>query len=130
MAVKKSDKESQDSKASGSDLLTVSYNSPRGIAFRIGDREILINGNASRLVGKEKGIIPVGRYGYTRIAAEDWDAIEKAYGSMAIFQKGLIFAEKSRERAEDRAEEMAGTRHGLEPVNPETTNTEEAKAEA
>jgi hypothetical protein len=124
-AIKNSDKAAK----SGSGLVTVAYNSPRGIVFRLGEKVITINGNNTSLMGREKGIIPVGKYGYTRIPAEDWAAIEKVYGSMAIFKNGLIFAETSADRAADRSEEQAETRHGLEPVNPETTQTEEAKAE-
>ena len=111
------------------DMVTVAYNSPRGIIFAVGGKRIHVNGNASHLIGKEKGIIPVGRYGYTRIATDEWEAIEAAYGSMAIFKNGLIFAEKSKGRAEDRADEQAETRHGLEPVNTGTTATEEATVE-
>lgn len=109
-----------------SGMVTVAYNSPRGIIFKLNGKDIHINGNAAHLIGKEKGIIPVGRFGYTRVTADEWEAIEKAYGSMAIFTNGLIFAEKSKSRAEDKAEEMEETRHGLEPVDTETTKTEEA----
>lgn len=111
-------------------LVTVSYNSPRGIIFKLAGKDVHINGNATHLIGKEKGIIPVGRFGYTRISADEWDAIEKTYGSMDIFKNGLIFAEKSKDRAEDKADEMKETRHGLEPVDTETTRTEEATVEA
>ncbi|MDR2947118.1 MAG: hypothetical protein LBV79_10280 [Candidatus Adiutrix sp.] len=109
------------------DMVTVAYNSPQGMLFTVNGKEILINGNASGLRGKEKGIIPIGRYGYTRIAAADWAAIERVYGSMAIIKNGLMFSEKSKDRAEDRAEERAETRHGREAVDPESTATTEAE---
>ncbi|MDL2315504.1 hypothetical protein LJC59_00275 [Desulfovibrio sp. OttesenSCG-928-A18] len=107
-----------------SGAVTVAYNSVRGITFALGDKRILIRGSSSHLVGKEKGIIPVGRYGYTRVAVDEWEAIKKEYGEMSIFKNGLIFAEKSSDRAEDRAMEQAELRHGLEPVNAETAKTE------
>lgn len=103
----------------GANMVTVAYNAPRGIVFTVGgSRRVHVNGNNLHLVGKEKGIISVGKYGYTRIDANDWDEIKKTYGSMAIFQNGLIFAESSKDRAEDRAEEQSETRHGLEPATP------------
>ena len=111
-------------------MVTVAYNFPRGITFTLEGKSIQINGNNSHLIGKEKGVIPVGRFGYTRITSEEWEAIQATYGSMDIFKNGLIFADKSKSRAEDRAEEQAGTRHGLEPVDIKTTATEEASPEA
>lgn len=107
-------------------MVTVAFNSPRGMVFPLGEKRIHINGNNHHLIGKEKGIISVGKYGYTRISADEWEAICKTYGSMAIFKNGLMFAETSKDRAEDKAEEQAETRHGLEPVDIEKTATEEA----
>lgn len=109
-----------------SGMVTVAYNSPRGIKFKLGLEEIEIKGNCSHLIGKEKGIISVGKYGYTRLEAHKWTEIEKVYGSMDIFKNGLIYAEKSKERAEEKAEDQAETRHGLEPVDPEKTHSSEA----
>jgi len=110
-----------------SDMVTVAYNSPRGMEFKINGKTVSINGNAEYLRGREKGVIPVGRFGYTRIPAADWEAIVKTFGSMAIIERGLMFAEKTKDRAEDRAEEQAQMRHGLEPVNTEKTATKETK---
>ena len=111
-------------------LVTVGFNSSRGMIFSVGEKSILINGSAAYLVGQEKGVLPVGRYGYTRIRRDEWEAIVQTYGSMAIFKNGLIFAEVSRHRAEDRAAEQAETRHGLEPVDIRKSATEEASSEA
>lgn len=109
------------------ETVMVAYNSPRGIDFKIGNKIVHINGNAEHLRGKEKGVIPVGRFGYTRISADDWEAVVKTYGSMAIIKNGLMFAEKTKDRAEDRADEQAEIRHGLEPVDTSTTVTQETK---
>ena len=121
-----SDPRSVEPAAESGNMVTVAFNSPRGMIFPIGGENVHINGNNAHLIGKEKGILPVGRYGYTRIPADTWEAIRKTYGSMAIFQNGLIFAEKSKDRAEDKAEDLAETRHGLEPVDIKKTATEEA----
>ena len=107
------------------DMVTVAYNSPHGMIFNVNGKTVRIKGNAEHLRGKEKGVIPVGRFGYTRIPAADWEAIVKTYGSMAIIKNGLMYAEKTRDRAEDRAEEQAKMRHGLEPVDTSTTTTKE-----
>jgi hypothetical protein len=107
-------------------MVTVAYNAPRGMVFTVGAERIHINGNNAHLIGQEKGVLTVGRFGYTRIPAGKWEAIVKKYGSMAIFKNGLIYAEKSKDRAEDRAEDLAGTRHGLEPVDITPTDTEVA----
>ena len=109
------------------DMVTVAYNSPRGMDFKIGNKTVHVNGNAEHLRGKEKGVIPVGRFGYTRIPAADWEAVVKAYGSMAIIKNGLMFVEKTKDRAEDRADEQAEMRHGLVPVDTSTTATQETK---
>ncbi len=108
-------------------MVTVSYNSPQSIVFTVNGKEIRINGNAEHLRGKEKGVIPIGRFGYTRIDEADWEAIVAVYGSMAIFKNGLIFAEKLKSRAEDRADEQAEFRHGREPVTEDEMRTKELK---
>ncbi len=107
-------------------MVTVSYNSPQSMIFPVKGKEIRINGNAEHLRGKEKGVIPIGRFGYTRIEEADWEAIVAVYGSMSIFKNGLIFAEKSKSRAEDRADEQAEFRHGREPVTEEEMRTKES----
>lgn len=114
--------EAQAAAKSGKDMVTVAFMSVRSQLFRLGDRDVLIRGTDWSLAGKDKGILSVGRYGYTRIAAEDWQEIERLYGSMKIFKSGLIFAEKSRDSAEDRAEDQEELRHGLEPADPKASH--------
>ena len=113
------------------DTVFVALNHPSGIKFTLKDgRQVVIKGHSTHLRGKEMGILPVGRYGLTQVSKDDWEEIQRIYGRMEIFQNGLIFARPRKSEAEDQAEEMRGTRHGREPVNPETTNTTEAKDES
>lgn len=104
--------------------VVVAYNSPRGIIFNLDGHKVLVKGNAEHLRGAEMGIIPVGRYGYTVMPASDWDQIKAVYGEMSMFKKGLIFSESNIPSAEARADEQEELRHGLEPVDVETTETE------
>jgi hypothetical protein len=107
----------------------VALNHPNGIKFTLKDgRQVLINGNATHLRGREMGVLPVGRYGLTQVKVSDWEEIQRIYGQMDIFKKGLIFSRPRKAETEDQAEEMKETRHGREPVDPATTGTTEGKA--
>lgn len=105
----------------------VALNYPRGIKFQVdgGRRTVLLNGNAEGLRGYEKGIIPIGKFGYTEISEDDWNEIRSTYGCMEIFKSGLIFAQKDARSAEDEAKDMAETRHGIEPIDTKQTKTTE-----
>ena len=106
------------------DSLSVDLGAGRWVFPMPDGRRVIINGNAAHLRGKEKGILPVGGYGLTTIARADWEFIEKTYGpSMKIFESGLIFAADRKADAVDMADERAELRHGLEPVDPEKTQT-------
>lgn len=105
-------------------VVTVALNRATGIRFPLPDgRTVLINGNAAHLRGREKGVLPVGGFGLTTIAADDWAYIKKTYGRMEIFENGLIFAAERKADAADEAAEKANLRHGLEPADPEKTAT-------
>lgn len=110
---------------SAADTVVVALNRASGIVFPMPDgRRVTINGNAAHLRGKEKGKLPVGAYGLTTIARADWEYIKKTYGpSMKLFESGLIFAADRKADAVDMADERAELRHGLEPVDPEKTQT-------
>jgi hypothetical protein len=108
------------SKTPAGDTVLVGLNDPHGIAFIMpGGRKVIVNGNAVDLRGKEKGELPIGGYGLTRISSEDWEWINKNYGGMAVFKAGLIFAADSRDEFEDLKEERESLRHGYEPVDLE-----------
>jgi len=108
----------------------VALNHPHGILFKMpANRELVIEGNAAKLRGAEKGVLPVGAFGLTKVAAEDWEYIKKTYAQMRIFQSGLIFAQDHKDKAVDQAEERTEMRHGREPVDTATTATTESKPE-
>jgi len=118
------------SRASGPGLVVVALNHPNGIKFALKDgRQVVINGNATHLRGRETGVLPVGRYGLTLVKAEEWEEILRTYGQMDVFKKNLIFSRPRKAEAEDQAEEMKETRHGREPVDPTTTATTEGHRE-
>lgn len=108
------------------DTVTVALNRASGIAFSLPDgRRVRVAGNAFHLRGKEKGVLPVGGFGLTEIAADDWAYIEKTYGPhMEIFKSGLIFARTRKADAMDEADEKRDLRHGMEPMSAETLGTE------
>lgn len=123
--------EAQGARASGTAMVAVALNRATGIQFALPDgRKVIINGNAAGLRGKEKGVLPVGAYGLTMVSASDWEYIKKTYGGMEIFQHGLIFAAQRKADADDEAAEKAELRHGLEPVDPESTTTKPDEAAA
>ena len=107
--------------ATKADTVMVALNRTTGIMYPMPDgRKVLIEGNAAGLRGKEKGVLPVGAFGLTRVNADDWAYIEKTYGPhMEIFKSGLIFAQARKADAVDEADERAELRNGLEPVDVE-----------
>ena len=110
--------------ANGKAMVTVALNRATGIQFAMPDgRKVVINGNAVHLRGKEKGVLPVGGFGLTTIAADDWEYIKKTYGGMEVFENGLLFAAERKADAVDMADERAELRHVIEPVDPENTAT-------
>ncbi len=114
----------QTAQAKSKPTVVVALNRAIGIQFAMPDgRKVLINGNAAHLRGKEKGVLPVGGFGLTTIAAEDWEYIKKTYGGMEVFENGLLFAAERKADAVDMADERAALRHGIEPVDPENTAT-------
>ena len=109
------------------DLVCVALNRPYGVSFRMPDgRKVVLNGNGEALIGKEKGVLPVGAYGMTMIAREDWEYIVKTFGEYSLFKNGLCFAATKRHDAEKEAESRDDLRNGLEPVDTKNTNTSEA----
>lgn len=110
------------------DTVVVALNRPYGLSFRMPNgKKVTIKGNGESLIGKEKGILPIGAYGLTTIAADDWDYIMKNFSTMPIFKNGLCFATKRKADAVDEAENRDDLRNGLEPVDPEKTATKEAE---
>ena len=89
--------------------------------FRLPDgRVITLKGVKSSHLMDPDGKPLLGQYGRTVLRTDDWDALVKRYGSMGIFQKGLVFAEPDAASADDAAADRSELRNGLEPVNVDT----------
>ena len=106
MARPKKNTAPETTQATKTDTVMVALNRTTGITFPMPDgRKVLIEGNAASLRGKEKGVLPVGAFGLTRVNADDWAYIEKTYGPhMEIFKSGLIFAQARKADAVDEAD--------------------------
>lgn len=101
--------------------VVVALNNPTGITFDLsGNRRVTIKGNAEGLRGMDKGHIPVGAFGLTEIAKNDWDEIVAKYGHMRIFHSPLLRVTETKSDALAEAEEKKDTRHGREPIDPKT----------
>lgn len=117
-------------KPRSSDLVCVALNRPYGISFRMPNgRKVEFKGNGQALIGKEKGILPIGAYGMTMVDKEDWEWIYSNYKSMPIFKNGLCFATTRKADAVDEAESRDDLRNGLEPVDTTKTASKEAEGE-
>lgn len=105
------------------DTVTVCLNYPRNMKFYVPDkngnkRAIVFNGNATNLVGKDRGILPIGAYGVTLgVPREAWEWIKTHYQNMELIKKGLLFVSETRDVRRE-AEERVDLRHGFEPVDP------------
>lgn len=115
--------------------VTVFYNHPRSIIFRVTDSHgveqmLEVNGNAVNLRGLPKGILPTGgTFGRTPdVDGELWEAVEKKYANMPAFRNGLIFAVATEEAAKSELKARAELRNGYEPIDPKRAKTEPAEA--
>ncbi len=82
------------------------------------------NGNANYLKGEAKGILPVGKYGYTfNVPAEVWEYISNVYKDMPLIQNGLMFAAEV--DAAQESSEREELRSGLEPVDTKKKKDED-----
>lgn len=110
------------------DTVCIMLNHPYGLYFRMPDgRRVELNGNGQSLIGKDKGILPIGTSGETIIKRSDWEYILKHFGGMKIFKNGLCFATRTRHDSRIEAASRSDLRNGLEPVDPTRTATKEAK---
>lgn len=110
---------------SGRDSLFVFANLPHGQSFSLpGGREVTLAGHpVSQLLAPSGEALPGGEYGVSEISASDWSEILRLYGDLAVLKSGLIFTATSRKEGQAMARERKTLRHGLEPVNPESTLT-------
>lgn len=112
------------------DTVCVALNHPFGIKYIMPDgREVVLNGNASHLIGKETGKLPVGAFGLTIVKEDDWKYITETFGNQKIFKNGLCFATRKKAYSEEEAADREDLRTGFEPVDITKTKTKEAKGE-
>lgn len=91
--------------------VTIGCKLPNGIILRVASgASVTLNGaNSSRVVGG---------YGLTTGVDKDfWEAWKSEYASFAPLKNELIFAQDSANKAEGQANEQAGVKNGLEPLN-------------
>lgn len=87
-------------------------------------KQVVFNGvPVTDLVGRDGNFIPGGKFGVTKVSAEDWDEIKQTYGEMAMFKNGLVFAAKTMDEGQSKALERSGLRHGFEQIDPNTRKT-------
>lgn len=96
-----------------------------GQSFTLPDGSIVtINGlPVSSLKGVDGQNFAGGKYGVTKVPAEQWEQVLRIYGKMRFFQSGLVFAAETLERGKAMARERGGLRHGYEPVDPNKAKT-------
>jgi hypothetical protein len=109
--------------------VTVLLNSVRDIVFDVADaagnvHKVKINGSGSLIRNADGSImksapLPLpGAYGVTMgVDAELWAEVEKTYGSMGIFKKGLIKATTPKTEKAAK-EEISKKKNGEEPAKP------------
>lgn len=110
------------------DTVCVALNHPFGIQYEMPDgRMVVLNGNATHLIGNDAKPLPVGAYGMTTIKAKDWEYIIANFGKQKIFTNGLCFATRKRADSQEEAENRDDLRHGFEPVDVKKTKTQPEK---
>lgn len=92
-------------------FLTIACKLPHGL-------QITVNGVSVTLRGSNSpGAI--GGYGFTNVKEDFWNAWLLTHRSYVPVQKGLIFAHPKAQAAKAKAEEQAGIKNGLEPLDPQ-----------
>ena len=110
--------------------VVVALNRAQGLDFPMPDGRIVsIAGSNAGLRGQMTGVLPIGEFGLTEIAEQDWLYIAKTWGEWRLFKNGLIFAQSKQADAQAEAKEKAELRNGFEPIDPERqAKTEPMKA--
>lgn len=109
--------------------VVVALNRAQGLDFPMPDGRIVsIAGSNAGLRGQMTGVLPIGEFGLTEIAEQDWLYIQKVWGEWRLFKNGLIFAQTKTEDAKAEAKNREDLRNGMEPVDPERSATKPASA--
>ena len=119
-------------KTADNSAVFVYANLPHGQQFDLPDgRRVVINGfQVSKLIDMDGKAIPCGKFGKTKVDAQDWEYIRRIYGEMTIFKSGLVFDATNENDGDARAKEYNELRHGYEPLDPEKMATKPDKTAA
>ncbi len=109
---------------SNSEMVFVFYNSPNAIKFEIDEKIIVINGAPlSELYSPTGNIMTQGKFGITELCKDEWEAIQRKYGSMKIFSSSLIYAHKDKSYGKQKAKELIDQKNGNEQVKIASTHS-------
>lgn len=95
-------------------------------------KEIEFPGVNSALKGKSQGILaPEGNAVLTSVSREDWEQIQKEFGSAPYMtcEPPLLMEVKTPQEFNDRDDEIKEMKTGLEPIDPKQVNVEQATKE-
>lgn len=107
-----------------SNTVMVCLNHPRSIAFPMPDgREVVIQGSAFNVAGKDMGVIEIGKCQRNIVDAEDWEYIKTHYAHLKVIQNGFLFEVPNPNDYNDMAKDHGTLRTGMEPVDVEKTNS-------
>ena len=115
-----------DVKTNNTVMLCLNY--PRSIAFPMPDgREVVVQGSAFSVIGKDMGIIEVGKCQRNIVDAEDWEYIKKQYAHLQVIKNGFLFEVPTPGDYEDMAKDHGTLRTGMEPIDTERTVSKPAQ---
>jgi hypothetical protein len=105
-----------------SNTVMLCLNHPRSIAFPMPDgREVVIQGSAFSVAGKDMGVIEVGKCQKNIVDAQDWEYIKKQYAHLRVIQNGFLFEVPNPADYDDMAKDHGTLRTGMEPIDVEKT---------
>lgn len=112
--------------------ITVCCGIPMGLKLELSSGPLVLKGMPlSHIVSSRKGVgfLPAGKFGETVVTQDQWDEILAKYKDFDFIKNGTIFAETSREAAEDKAQEKSEKHLGFEQVDPTKTKTSKVSTE-
>jgi hypothetical protein len=125
---KKGNPEVAVAEAKTSNTVMVCLNHPRSIAFPMPDgHEVVIQGSAYSVAGKDMGVIEIGKCQKNIIDAEDWEYIKKQYAHLKLLKNGFLFVVPNPGDYDDMAKDHGTLRTGMEPIDTEKTTSKPAE---
>lgn len=112
--------------------VTVCCGIPMGLKLELAGGPLVLKGMPlSHIVSARKGVgfLPAGKFGETVVTQDQWDEILAKYKNFDFIKNGTVFAESSREAAEDKAQEKSEKHLGFEQIDPAKTKTTKVNTE-